>query len=266
MQIQGKIAIITGAAQGIGRRTAEMLTDRGASVVIADIKPEGKQVVEELNRSKIDAESPAIAVYQHCDVRKTQDIQKLFDVAVKAFGRVDILINNAGVTGSFLWQDGSDQESAAAIDINLKAPIDGTRQAVRYFIQEGISGCVVNVASMAAFVPLEFGPVYAASKAGLVSFTGSCGTLALRSPPIRVNCVAPSFVDTDLTNSAPDNVRAILRAVGENTKDDVAMQILRCIEDEELAGDVIKIRSSDENSLHDGPKARAFGFATSIQL
>ncbi|KAJ1645400.1 hypothetical protein J3B02_000955 [Coemansia erecta] len=266
MQIQGKVAIITGAAQGIGKRTAEVLVDLGASVVIADINPEGEKVAKELNNSKIDAENPLVALYQRCDVRRSQDIKATIEIAIKTFGRVDILINNAGVSGSFIWEDADELATAAAIDVNLKAPIEATRQVVRYFISENIPGCVVNVASMAAFVPLEFGPAYAASKAGLVSFTGSCGTLASRNPPIRVNCVAPTFVDTVLTSGVPDNVRAILKAAGETSADDVAKQILRCVEEDGMAGDVVRIRSSDCISLHDGPKARAFGFATNIKL
>ncbi|KAJ1718585.1 hypothetical protein LPJ53_006439 [Coemansia erecta] len=270
MHVQGKVAVITGAAQGIGRRVAEMLVDKGAFVVIGDVKPAGAQVASELNKAASDrssgSSSPA-AVFQPCDVRQSSDLSALIATALSTFGRLDILVNNAGVSGSFLWADADDTEVSRAIDVNLKAPIEGTRQAVRHFLQHGVAGCVVNVASMAAFAPLEFGPAYAASKAGLVAFNASCATLALREPGIRVNAVAPTFVDTDLTSQGvPEDIRAILQGAGESTVDTVALQVLRCIEDEQLAGDTIRIRSEECITLHDGPKARPFGFVTAFKI
>ncbi|KAJ2366184.1 hypothetical protein IW150_006015, partial [Coemansia sp. RSA 2607] len=247
---------------GIGRRVAEMLVEKGARVVIGDVQASGAQVASELNKT---AGSSRVAVFQHSDVRQSNDISSLITTALTTFGRLDILVNNAGVSGTFLWADTDDTEVSRAIDINLKAPIDGTRQAVRHFLQHEKPGCVVNIASMAAFAPLEFGPAYAASKAGLVSFTASCATLAERG--IRVNAVAPTFVDTDLTaNGVPEEVRVILQAAGESTVDTVAVQVLRCVEDEALAGDTVRIRSEECITLHDGPKARPFGFVTGFKI
>ncbi|KAJ2777173.1 hypothetical protein GGI15_004597 [Coemansia interrupta] len=268
MHIQGKVAVITGAAQGIGRRVAEMLVDKGAFVVIGDVKPAGAQVASDLNKASSGGSSGSpVAAFHPCDVRQSSDLSALIATALKTFGRLDIFVNNAGVSGSFLWADTDDTEVSRAIDVNLKAPIEGTRQAVRHFLQQGIPGCVVNVASMAAFAPLEFGPAYAASKAGLVAFNASCATLALREPAIRVNAVAPTFVDTDLTSQGvPEDIRAILQGAGESTVDTVALQVLRCIEDEQLAGDTIRIRSEECISLHDGPKARPFGFVTAFKI
>ncbi|KAJ1901424.1 hypothetical protein LPJ66_000793 [Kickxella alabastrina] len=265
MQVQDKVAIITGASQGIGRQVAEVLVNKGARVIIADILPLGTQTAQEINDSnQASADSP-VAIFQHCDVSKAEDLQKLFDVTLEAFGRVDILVNNAGFGGSELWVDKDSEILTRTIDVNLKAPIDGTRLAIRQFVRANQTGCVVNVASMAAYVPIEFSPVYASTKAGLVSFTGACATLALRTPAIRVNAVAPSFVDTAITRSTPAEINAMLRTCGIITVNDVATQVLRCIEDEELAGDTIQVLV-EGSVVHNGPKTPNFGLVANLNI
>ncbi|KAJ2725707.1 hypothetical protein GGI07_001075 [Coemansia sp. Benny D115] len=265
MKAQNKVAIVTGGARGIGKQICQTLVNAGVKVVIADVLIDcGIQTAKELNETH--SEQSTVAVFQSCNVCNSDEFENLFKIAIDNFGQVDILVNNAGVGGTEIWGDENDRSLSRVIDVNLKAPIDGTRLAVRHFMRMGTPGCVVSVTSMAAFTPIEFANVYASTKAGLTSFTASCATLSLRDPPIRVNAVAPSFVDTDITKDTPTKINMILQAAGIITADDVATQVIRCIEDDSLAGDTIKVIAGAPAIIHDGPKARSFGLVTEFKL
>ncbi|KAJ2665532.1 hypothetical protein IW148_001654 [Coemansia sp. RSA 1199] len=262
MQIQGKIAVVTGSARGIGRKIAETLVAKGAKVVVTDILQSGHLVARELN----DQAGTQVAVFEQCDVSDTPSIQRLIDRAIHEFGGLDILVNNAGVGGTLPWADQDSSSLSCTIDINLKAPIEGTRVAVQYMAAHRREGCIVNIASIAAFHALEFTPVYTATKAALVSFTASCSTLATTDPRIRVNAIAQGYVDTDIVHTnVPDAVNKILRAPGEIPIEKVVDGVVRCIEDETLAGNTIKITSGALGVVHDGPTAVPFGFVDAVK-
>ncbi|KAJ2829731.1 hypothetical protein IWW50_000678 [Coemansia erecta] len=263
MQIQDKVAVVTGSARGIGKGIAEALVNRGAKVVISDILDLGASVADELNQRM----GHKVAVFEQCDVSDASNIQALLDRALSEFGALDIMVNNAGVAGTLLWNDSDPQSISRTIDINLKAPIEGTRLAARHMMASGRPGCVVNVASIAAFHALEFSPVYAASKAGLVTFTASCGTMANSDPRIRVNAIAQGYVETNIVNdNIPDVLNKILRASGEIPMERVVDGAIRCIEDETLAGDTIRIQAGVPNVVHDGPKAAPLGFIDAVKM
>ncbi|KAJ2489816.1 hypothetical protein IWW37_003660 [Coemansia sp. RSA 2050] len=264
MLILDKIAVITGGARGFGKRLAEMIVERGGKVVLGDIlDSEGHSVSQALNAQY----KGKVSVYQHCDVGSFDDIQALIDRAITEYGVLDILVNNAGIGGSVPWFENDGTSLSRTIDINLKAPIEGTRLAVKYFIENGRQGCVVNVASMMAFFPVEFGPVYGATKSGIANFTASCATLALMDPPIRVNAVAPNFADTAMVRDVvPRDNNGVLNMNGILTVDEVVLQMIRCIEDDELAGDSIKMLPGRLPLLHNGRKAVVSGVVTSAKL
>ncbi|KAJ2745421.1 hypothetical protein GGI20_002175 [Coemansia sp. BCRC 34301] len=263
MQISNKVAVITGGARGFGKRLAEMIVERGGKVVLGDIlDDEGHTTAGALNAQHGEKR----AVYHHCDVRNPADIQSLVSCAIDEFGVLDILVNNAGIGGTVPWFEGSSDPLSRTIDINLKAPIEGTRLAVKYFIENGRQGCVVNVASMMAFFPTEFGPVYGATKSGIVNFTASCATLALMDPSIRVNAVAPNFADTAMIQDTLPKDNKVFKMTGILTVDEVVLQMIRCIEDESLAGDSIKLLPGRPPLVHNGRKALASGVVTSAKL
>ncbi|KAJ2799480.1 hypothetical protein H4R21_003529 [Coemansia helicoidea] len=262
MQIAGKVAVVTGGARGIGRSIAEGLAARGARVVLGDILDSGAETAAALNAGR----DEAVAVFQRCDVCCTADLEALLARAAEAFGPVDIMINNAGQANGLVWAEADSAQLSRCVDVNLKAPIDGTRLVVRALMTSRRPGCIVNVASILGFGPLEFAQVYSASKAGLVNFTASCATLALGDPCIRVNAVAPVYVDTALTNhNVPPEVNRMLRDLGEVSIDDVVRQVVRCIEDESLAGDTVKVLPGASEVAHSVPKSKPLGLVDHLK-
>ncbi|KAJ2829730.1 hypothetical protein IWW50_000677 [Coemansia erecta] len=263
MQIAGKVAVITGGARGFGKRLAEIIVEKGGKVVLGDLLEEGADVASELNRQH----NSKVAVFVKCDVCNFADLESLVSRAVGDFGALDIMVNNAGVSGTLPWADHDGMPSAKLIDINFKAPVEGTRLAVKYFIENGRPGCVVNVASMMAFFPAEFGPVYGATKSGVANFTAACATLAQMDPPIHVNAIAPNFADTAMVrDSLPKDNNSVFKMTGVLTVDEVVAQMIRCIEDEGLAGDVIKMLPGRAPLLHNGRKAISSGVLGGAKL
>ncbi|KAI8322770.1 15-hydroxyprostaglandin dehydrogenase [Martensiomyces pterosporus] len=263
MQVSGKVAVITGGARGFGKRLAEVLIEKGARVVLADILEEGFDVAVALNAQH----GKKVAVFHTCDVRNFASLASLIPRALEEFGSFDIMVNNAGIEGSVPWTDADGEGISRTIDINLKAPIEGTRLAVKHFNKSKKQGCVVNVASMMAFFPMEFGPAYGATKSGVVNFTASCATLAKLSPPIHVNAVAPNFADTAMIKgqlSQGNNV--FLKMNGILTVDEVVKEMVRCVEDESLAGDTIKLLAGHQPLVHNGRKAMPSGIITQPKL
>ncbi|KAJ1834428.1 hypothetical protein LPJ63_001963 [Coemansia sp. RSA 2711] len=263
MDISGKVAVITGGARGFGKRLAERIVEKGGKVVLGDLLDEGAAVAETLNRQH----QGKVAVFVKCDVCQPGDLESLVQRAINEFGALDIMVNNAGISGTVPWADSDGAPSARVIDINLKAPVEGTRLAIRHFFENGRQGCVVNVASMMAFFPAEFGPVYGATKSAIANFTAACATLAQLDPPIRVNAIAPNFADTAMVrDTLPKDNNKVFEMTGVLTVDEVVDQMVRCIEDDQLAGDVIKMLPGRTPLLHNGRKAVSSGVLANAKL
>ncbi|KAJ2156154.1 hypothetical protein GGF46_005373 [Coemansia sp. RSA 552] len=263
MHIQGSVAVITGGARGFGQRLAEVLAERGGRVVIGDVlETEGELVAASLNRHY----SSKVAVFQRCDVTQLSSIQALVERAIGEFGGLDIMVNNAGIGGTLPWIEDNGEALSKTIAINLRAPIEGTRLAVRHFRKSWKPGCIVNVSSMMAFFPMEVAPVYGATKAALVNFTASCATLAQLCPPVRVNTVAPSFSNTALVDDPALQATSISQLMNLLTVDEVVEQMIRCIEDESLAGDTIRMLRGKPPLVNPGRKAVDLGALTRAKL
>jgi NAD(P)-dependent dehydrogenase (short-subunit alcohol dehydrogenase family) len=191
MEIAGKVAVVTGAASGIGRATALALAREGASVVVADLDEAGGQETVGLI-----ADEGGTALYVRCDVSEARSIEALFARAVEEFGGLDIVHNNAGIVcGWPLWPDITPEQLNRIIAVNLGGPILGTRLALDHLRARG-GGVIVNTASLAAQYPLAEDPAYSATKSGVAMFTRACASLAAEN--IRVNAVLPGLVDTPL--------------------------------------------------------------------
>lgn len=193
-QINGKAAVVTGAG-GLGAAITEKLMAEGCSVMVADIQPREKfnDWLEEIN-----AQYAANASYLRTDVSNEEQVGQLFDEALRCFGRVDIIVNNAGIWPTAYVKDMTADSFRKTLDINLIGPFLLCRRMLNHCLENGIRGKIVNLVSQAAFGGSTSGHAhYAASKAGLVGFTVS---LAREAAPygINVNAVAPGIMETPM--------------------------------------------------------------------
>ena len=192
MKLEGKIALVTGASQGLGRAIALKLAANGADVAIIYVGPEEpaletKGGIEALGRR---------AVCYPCDVRDEQAVEATVAQVKKDLGKVDILVNNAGVTRDGLMVTMKDEDYDMVLDINLKGAFHMIRACYRDFMRKR-SGKIINISSIAGLVGNVGQVNYAASKAGLIGQTKALAKeLALGG--IRVNCIAPGGIDTPM--------------------------------------------------------------------
>lgn len=199
--MKGHTAVITGSSRGIGRTTAEEFAKRGVNIVIVDIDEErAKQSAEEI-KSQFGVETLGLKA----DVSNAEDVKTLFEEAFKKFGKIEILVNNAGITKDNLLIRMKDEEWDAVLNINLKGAFLCSREAIK-----GMSkikyGRIINIASVVAFTGNPGQVNYSASKAGLIGLTK---TLAKEyaSRGITVNAVAPGFIQTAMTEKLPEKVK-----------------------------------------------------------
>lgn len=192
-RLQSRVAVITGAASGIGEATAARFVEEGALVVLGDIQDEsGASVAASLGES---------ATFVHCDVTVEEDVARLVDVAVEAHGQLDVMMNNAGILGARAPIDEIDlEEFKVTNDVLVNGTFLGLKHAARV-MKPRESGSIINVASTAG-INGGFGPhAYSAAKHAIVGLTKNVAAELCRFG-IRVNCVAPSGVTTPLAAHA----------------------------------------------------------------
>jgi NAD(P)-dependent dehydrogenase (short-subunit alcohol dehydrogenase family) len=192
-RLEGKVAVITGAASGLGEATARRFVEEGASVVLGDIQEDlGEAVVAQLGDA---------AVFRRCDVTVEDDVAGLVDAAVETFGRLDVMMNNAGIVGALgpIAMIPA-EEFKFTMDVLLTGTFYGMKHAARVMQPQG-SGSIINLASSAG-VQGGLGPhVYTAAKHGVVGLTKNVAAELCRSG-IRVNCLAPGSTATPLVAKA----------------------------------------------------------------
>ena len=200
MELKDKVALVTGGAQGIGRTISEELARAGAHVVLGDVNFEGAQATAEaINISGGSASAVKI------DVSNATEVREVFDFIIKDKKPVDILVNNAGITRDGLMVRMKESDWDLVLDINLKGSFLCSQQAAKQMMKQK-SGAIVNIASIVGVMG-NFGQAnYSASKAGVIGFTK---TLAreVASRGIRVNAIAPGFIDTEMTRVLDEEVR-----------------------------------------------------------
>ena len=200
MELQNKLALVTGGAQGIGKTISEELTKAGAHVVLGDVNLEGAQVTAEAINNNGGSAS-AIKI----DVSNATEVQQVFDFMMKDKKPVDILVNNAGITRDGLMLRMKEIDWDLVLDINLKGSFLCSQQAAKQMMKQK-SGVIVNISSIVGVMG-NFGQAnYSASKAGVIGLTK---TLAreVASRGIRVNAVAPGFIDTEMTRNLDETIR-----------------------------------------------------------
>lgn len=187
--LHDKVVVITAAAgTGIGSAVAERALEEGARVVISD--QHERRLGETLEKLRQDHGDRVASV--PCDVTSEQQVQQLIARAAEAFGRIDVLVNNAGLGGTKSIVDMTDEEWLRVVDITLNGTFRCTREALRQMIEQGGGGTVVNNASVVGWRAQAGQSHYAAAKAGVMALT-RCAAIDAAEHDIRINAVAPSF-------------------------------------------------------------------------
>ncbi len=249
MDIQGKVALVTGAGSGIGRATALRLAREGASAVVADIdEAGGRESVRQ-----IEAEGGR-ATFIRADVTDPKAVQAMFAFTEETFGGLDILHNNAGIlTDRPRFPDAEPERWSRVLEVNLRGVIMGTQYGIDAMRQRG--GAIVQTASLAGIIGFATDPVYAATKAGVVMFTASLAPLN-DELNIRVNCVCPGIVDTPMLERAreappeqEEQLAALMRDLPLIQPEEVADAVVEFIHDDSLAGRAMLIRNGMPREL-----------------
>ena len=198
MRISDKVAIITGAASGIGRATAILFAKEGGKVVVADKNEVGGNETVDLIRS-----DGGQAIFDYVNVTSATDIQGMVKTTIDTYGKLNILVNNAGIAIRLPVVDLSEEDWDRNIDVNLKSIYLSSKYAIPRMIENG-GGSIVNIASIYGIVGGRIRAAYAASKGGVVNLTRSMA-LDYALHKIRVNCVCPGFVNTPLLKNILKN-------------------------------------------------------------
>lgn len=198
--LQGRVAIVTGGTRGIGRAIVRALAADGASMALT-----GRDAhrVAEAAREVEQSGAPALGIV--ADVARTEDVQRLVDETRERFGRVDLLVNNAGITRDGLLVRMKDADWDEVLGVNLRAAFQATRAAARVMMRQR-SGRIVNITSTAGVMGTQGQANYAAAKAGLIGLTKSSAR-ELAHWGILVNAVAPGLVETDMTAGLSAEIR-----------------------------------------------------------
>ena len=195
--LENKVAVVTGAARGIGKAIALKLASSGCDIVVSDIDLDSaNEVVKEIENMG----NAAIAV--QTNVAKMEDAEQLVKSSLDRFGKIDILVNNAGITRDNLIMRMNESEWDAVISVNLKGTFNCIKAATRTLMKQR-AGKIVNIASVVGVMGNAGQANYSASKAGVIGLTKSVAKeLAARN--VQVNAVAPGYIQTEMTRDLPD--------------------------------------------------------------
>lgn len=232
-RLKDKVAVVTGGARGIGRSICELFADEGAKVLALDI-------------SDIPYEKDSVEGYR-ADLCSMDDVEGFVDYVVKKYGKIDVLVNNAGITKDALIEKMTDDMWDAVINVNLKAVFNLTKK-VFPSMKENKSGSIINISSVVG----EYGNIgqsnYAASKAGIIGLTKTWAKeFSRKGEDIRVNAVAPGYANTEMMSTVPENVlesireKTMLKRLGEPIEIANAVLFLACSESSYITGQVLSV-------------------------
>ncbi|XP_039630463.1 15-hydroxyprostaglandin dehydrogenase [NAD(+)]-like isoform X1 [Polypterus senegalus] len=241
MDLNGKVALVTGSAQGLGRAFAEILLKNGAKVSLLDINvPKGEEMKAVFDQTY----GPEQTTFIPCDVTSEVQLKDAFHKTKEKFGKLDIVCNNAGIANEQDWEK--------TITVNLNGVIRGTYLAMEIMKQQKEGGVIVNTASLAGLEPLTLMPVYSATKHGIIGFTRAMAKAStICKSGVRLNALCPAFVQTNLMDNVIDNDQLagvvksmtldIMKRIGPLNVSEVAEAFLQLVTDESKNGAVMKI-------------------------
>jgi len=239
MKLKGRLALVTGSAQGIGKSIAERLADEGADIVISDINMDAA-LATAAEIAKKGVKTLAVKM----NVADSADVSSGIDTIVKTFGKIDILVNNAGITKDNLLIRMKDEEWDAVLNVNLRSMFLVTR-SVAPLMMKNRWGRIVNIASIVGEMG-NFGQAnYSAAKAGCLGLTKTVAR-ELSSRGITCNAIAPGFIDTAMTQKLSDDVKKKLSEqiplTRLGTPEDIAKAaVFLCADADYITGQVINV-------------------------
>lgn len=240
LRLKDRVAIITGSAQGIGLSIAELFLQEGAKVILVDVDAQKiAQVSAQFSSNGFET------LGMSCDVTKFESCEEVVKAAVAKFGKIDILINNAGITKDNLLMRMSEADWDAVLSVNLKGPFNFTKAVIRPMLKAHY-GRIVNMASVIGEEGNAGQANYAASKGGLIAFTKTCAR-EFASRNILCNAVAPGFIRTRLTDIVPDAEKqkflsgVLLGRIGEPVEIARAVLFLASEDSSYITGHVLNV-------------------------
>ncbi|NSW46127.1 MAG: 3-oxoacyl-[acyl-carrier-protein] reductase [Bacteroidales bacterium] len=198
--LTGKVLVVTGASRGIGRSIALKAAQNGADVAFSDLKVDDNLLSLEKELTALGVKAKGYA----SDASKHEDSQKFIDEVIKDFGKIDALVNNAGITRDALLMRMTEEQWDLVINVNLKSVFNLTKAVQKYMLKQKY-GSIINISSVVGVGGNAGQANYAASKAGIIGFTKSIAK-ELGSRNIRCNAIAPGFIETDMTKTLPQEV------------------------------------------------------------
>jgi 3-oxoacyl-[acyl-carrier protein] reductase len=204
LDLTGKVALVTGAAQGIGKAVAMLLAQRGADIIISDINLEK---AEETSKEIAALGPRAMAI--RANVAVVEEVEKMVQSIIERFGQIHILVNNAGIARDKLLLRMTEEDWDLVLDINLKGTFNCTKAVIRYMSKQRY-GKIVNIASVVGEMGNAGQANYSASKAGVIGFTKTIAR-EFASRGINVNAIAPGYIVTPMTEVLPEKAKEDLK-------------------------------------------------------
>jgi len=246
MDISGKVALVTGAASGIGRTTARMLADAGLKgLALLDLDETGLTETADL--------IPGVEILQiPIDVTRQVSLEDAYQQIIRHFSQLDIVFNNAGiVSGPPPFPDTDLSRMKQVIDIDLTSVIQSSALAIG-FMRENGGGVIINTASTGGLNPYLADAPYAAAKAGVIMFSRSCGDLHQQCN-IRVNAVCPGVTETPILEKTgggkrPDWLGPILENIQVLTPADIGQAVIDIIQDDDMAGEFVVVQNQQKEA------------------
>jgi NAD(P)-dependent dehydrogenase (short-subunit alcohol dehydrogenase family) len=199
-QLDGKVAVVTGAGSGMGKASVRVFAREGAKVVAADVSGAQKDTAAEVGEGVLPV---------HCDVTQEADIEAMVQAAVDEFGRLDVMLNVAGIATGGLVTDVTQDSYERMLDVDLRGVIFGMKHGIRAMLAAGNGGSIVNWSSLGGLNGSPYTSVYTAAKHGVVGAT-KCAAIEFGNQGIRINAVCPGFIHTEIMGAHPEHTPGIL--------------------------------------------------------